>query len=44
MKKTFEPFGENVSTEYIEGINEIVNIKYTMSKLIISKDYYRKLR
>ncbi len=42
LKKKFEPFnGEEVSKEYISDINEIVKQKFQMSKLLISKDYYR---
>lgn len=44
LKRSFEPFGEEtVSDEYIDEINKIVELKFQMSKLLISKDYYRKL-
>ena len=43
LKKKFEPFVDNVSDEYIDEINEIVDMKFQMSKLIISKNYYKKL-
>lgn len=44
LKHTFEPFtDEDVSDEYIDEINKIVELKFQMSKLLISKDYYRKL-
>lgn len=44
LKRSFEP-NENVevSDEYIDEINKIVELKFQMSKLLISKDYYRKL-
>ncbi len=43
-KKKFEPFnGEKVDQEYIDKINNIVKLKFQMSKLLISKDYYRKV-
>ena len=43
-KKKFESFtGEEVSQEYIDKINNIVKLKFQMSKLLISKDYYRKV-
>ncbi len=44
LKHTFESFtDEKVSDEYINEINKIVDLKFQMSKLLISKDYYRKL-
>ena len=42
LTKKFEPFnGEKVSQEYIDNINDIVKLKFQISKLLISKDYYR---
>lgn len=44
LKKTFESFTDDeVSDEYIEEINAIVDLKFRMSKLLISKNYYSKL-
>lgn len=44
LKKEFEPFdGIDVDDDYIKNINNIVDMKFQMSKLLISKDYYRKL-
>lgn len=44
LKHSFEPFtDEEVSAEYIDEINKIVELKFQMSKLLISKDYYRKI-
>lgn len=44
LKHSFEAFNdEEVSDEYIDEINKIVELKFQMSKLLISKDYYRKL-
>lgn len=44
LKKKFEPFGdEKVSQEYIDEINEIVKLKFQMSKLVIQKNYYKKV-
>lgn len=44
LKKKFEAFtDEEVSQEYIDEINEIVKLKFQMSKSVISKDYYRKV-
>lgn len=44
LKKKFEAFSdEEVSQDYIDKINAIVELKFQMSKLLISKDYYRKL-
>ncbi len=44
LKKKFETFSdEEVSQDYIDKINAIVELKFQMSKLLISKDYYRKL-
>ena len=33
----------NVSKEYIDNINKIINEKFKMSSLILEKDYYKKL-
>ena len=44
LKRKFEPFVDDVSDEYIDEINEIVDMKFQMSKLIISKNYYNKLQ
>lgn len=42
LSKKFESFnGEKVSQEYIDNINDMVNLKFQISKLLISKDYYR---
>lgn len=44
LTKVFEPFDNNeVDQTYIDKINNIVDLKFKMSKLIISKDYYRKV-
>lgn len=44
LKKKFEPFtDEEVDKEYISQINEIVKLKFQMSKLIINKNYYKKV-
>lgn len=44
IKKKFESFtDEEVSEEYIKEINEKVNLKFQTSKLLISKNYYKKL-
>ena len=44
LKKKFESFtDEKVSQEYIDNINEIVKLKFQMSKLVVQKDYYRKV-
>ena len=44
VKKKFIPFeGVEVDDNYVNGMNEIVNLKFQMSKLLISKDYYRKV-
>lgn len=44
LKKEFEPFeGYEYDQDYIDSINEIVKLKFQMSKLLISKDYYRKV-
>lgn len=44
LKRVFEPFNdEEIDDEYIEEINDIVDMKFQMSKLLIAKDYYRKL-
>lgn len=44
MKKKFESFTEEeVDQKYIDEMNKIVDTKFKMSKLLISKDYYRQL-
>lgn len=44
LKKKFESFtDEEVDEEYIETINETVKLKFQMSKLLISKNYYKKV-
>ena len=44
VKKKFTPFeGVEVDDNYVTSMNEIVNLKFQMSKLLISKDYYRKV-
>ncbi len=43
-KKSFESFDGNPEDKaYIDKINNIVKLKFQMSKLLISKDYYRKV-
>ncbi len=39
--KKFTSFGAEVSKEYIEKINSIVSNKYSMSALILDKNYYK---
>lgn len=44
MKKKFTPFtDEKIDSNYINEMNEIVKLKFQMSKLLISKDYYKKV-
>lgn len=44
IKKKFTSFnGEEEDPEYIKNMNEIVDLKFQMSKLVISKNYYKKL-
>lgn len=44
LKRVFEPFdGNDVSDDYINKINNIVDMKFQMSKLLVKKDYYRTL-
>lgn len=44
LKKKFENFtDEEIEQSYIDEINKIVDLKFQMSKLLISKDYYSKL-
>lgn len=43
LKKKYEPFDGKDDKEYVDSINKIVNLKFQMSKLIISKDYYREV-
>ena len=43
-KKSFEPFeGVTVEDGYVDTMNKVVSNKINMSKLIIEKDYYRKV-
>ena len=42
-EKKFEAFESDVDSNYVDEINEIVKTKFQMSKLLISKDYYRKV-
>lgn len=41
--KKFEPFTDDIEDGYVDKINEMVKTKFQMSKLLISKDYYRKV-
>lgn len=44
MKKSFEKLtDEELPSNYVQEINDIVNKKMQMSKMIITKDYYRKV-
>lgn len=43
VKDEFTPFKDNVSNDYIDNINNEVYNKFLMSKLILEKDYYRKV-
>ena len=44
IKKSFEKTtDEELPSDYVQQINNKVDLKMKMSKLIISKDYYRKL-
>ena len=44
MKKKFTPFtDEKIDSNYINEMNEVVKLKFQMSKLLISKDYYKKV-
>ena len=43
VENKFTPFEDNVSEEYIKGINEKVYNKFLMSKLILENDYYSKV-
>lgn len=43
VKDKFTPFKNNVSSNYVENINNEVYNKFLMSKLILEKDYYRKV-
>ena len=44
MKKKFTPFtDEKIDSNYINEMNEKVKLKFQMSKLLISKDYYKKV-
>ena len=42
-KKKFTPFVDDVDDKYVDEINRIVKEKFQMSKLLISKDYYRSV-
>ena len=45
LKGEFEPFtDEELGSDYVDKINDIVSLKFQMSKLLISKDYYRTLK
>ena len=45
LKGEFEPFtDEELDSDYVDKINDIVSLKFQMSKLLISKDYYRTLK
>ena len=43
VKDEFIPFKDNISDEYVDNINNEVYNKFLMSKLILEKDYYRKV-
>ncbi len=44
VTKKFKKFGtEEVTQEYINKMNQVVNQKFTMSALILDHDYYKKL-
>lgn len=44
IKKAFTPNADtDIPDGYVNSINEIVKQKFQMSKLLISKDYYRKV-
>lgn len=40
----FVPTGEKVSDEYISAINQIVNNRLSISKMIISNNYYKSIK
>ena len=40
----FIPTGEDVSDEYINLINQIVNNRMTISKMIVSNNYYKSIK
>ena len=40
----FVPTGEDVSDEYINLINQIVNNRMTISKMIVSNNYYKSIK
>lgn len=40
-KKTFTPFKDNVTNEYIDNINNVVYNKYVVSKNILENNYYK---
>ena len=35
--------GENVDEDYVENINNIVNNRTAISRMIVANDYYRKI-
>lgn len=44
LKKKFTAFtDEEIDDDYINEMNEIVKLKFQMSKLLISKNYYKKV-
>lgn len=43
VKDEFIPFKDNISNKYVEDINNEVYNKFLMSKLVLEKDYYRKV-
>ena len=41
---TYESFGDNeLTSDYIDRINNLVDLKFKMSKLIISNNFYGKV-
>ena len=40
----FVPTGEDVSEDYINRINQIVNNRMTISKMIVSNNYYKSIK
>ena len=43
VRDEFISFKDNISSDYVENINNQVYNKFLMSKLILEKDYYRKV-
>lgn len=43
VKDEFTPFNNNIDNDYVDNINSEVYNKFLMSKLILEKDYYRKV-